>query len=478
LKNYPCQDCGRPRLAGRKFPRLCLRCRQRRHYHPAECPGCHDVRPLAWPGPDGQVTCADCAGAPSIFACKHCGREDHPYSYRQCARYWLTEYLTGILTDPATGTINADLRPLYDLLITGRQPRATIRWLIKPGSIAPDVLQRFATGELPISHDTFRHHLPQGRRYDYIRTLLTSTGVLPPAPIGIERIVAWLGPLIADQPPHHADIINRYAHWHLLRRLRRHAERVTLTATLINNARANILLATRLADWTTSHDATLTDLSQSQLELFLTDQPVAPRTAAPFVRWLNATDTNPGLQLAIRDRTEPAISMSDDHRWNSVDRLLHDHNINHYSRVAGLFMLLFSWPLNEILRMTHDQIDEHPGGRVLVTLDTIPVELPPGLSQLAAEQKTSHGLATYTADGTNWLFPGRNPGTHMATEQVRHELVSHGIHPRQSRSAALFALASQIPAPVLADITGITPNAAIRWAALAARDWSGYIANR
>ncbi len=37
---------------------------------------------------------------------------------------------------------------------------------------------------------------------------------------------------------------------------------------------------------------------------------------------------------------------------------------------------------------------------------------------------------------------------------------------------------SQIPAPVLAEITGITPNAAIRWAALAARDWSRYIADR
>lgn len=478
MRNYPCQDCGRPQVAGKKFPRLCWGCRQRRHYHPTKCPSCHQVRPLAWPQTDGQVICAGCAGQPSIFACKHCGREDHPFNFRQCARCWLTEHLTDILTDPATGTINAELRPIYDTLRAGRQPRATIRWLIKPGSVAADVLHRFATGELPLHHNTFRHDLPQGRRYDYIRTLFTSTGVLPPAPIGIERIVAWLGPLVADQPPHHAEIINRYAHWHVLRRLRRHADRGTLTASLINNARANILLATRLADWATNQDATLTDLNQAQLELFLTEQPVAPRTAAPFVRWLNATGTNPGLQLASHDRAEPAVTMSDDHRWDSVDRLLHDHTINHYSRVAGLLMLLFSWPLNEILRMTHQQIDEQPDGRVLVTFDTIPVELPTGLSTLVTEQKASHGLATYTAGGTTWLFPGRNPGTHMATEQVRHELVSRGIHPRQSRSAALFALASQIPAPVLAEIAGITPNAAIRWAALAARDWSQYTATR
>lgn len=478
MTNYPCQDCGRPKVAGKKWPRLCWGCQQRRHYHPAECPACHQVRPLVWPRPDGQVICAGCAGAPSIFACKHCGREDHPYSFRQCARCWLTEQLTGILTDPATGTINTELVPLYDTLLTGRQPRTTIRWLIKPGSIAADLLRRFATGELPLHHDTFRHQLPQGRRYDYIRTLLTSTGILPPVPIGIERIVAWLAQLVADQPGHHAEIINRYAHWHILRRLRRHATADTLTSCLVNTARENILLATRLADWASGRGTTLADLTQTQLELYLYEQSVAPRTAGNFVRWLNSTGTNTRLLLRTRTRAEPAVTMSDDHRWDSVDRLLHDHTINHHSRVAGLLMLLFSWPLNEILRMTHDQIGEHPDGRVLIRFDTFPIELPPGLSQLVTEQKASHGLASYAVGGTAWLFPGRNPGSHMVTERIRNELVSHGIHPRQSRSAALFSLASQIPAPVLADIAGITPQAAIRWTALAARDWSRYIADR
>ena len=117
-------------------------------------------------------------------------------------------------------------------------------------------------------------------------------------------------------------------------------------------------------------------------------------------------------------------------------------------------------------------------GRVLIRFDTIPIELPPGLSQLVLEQQTGHGVSSYAVGDTSWLFPGRNPGSHMATERVRNELVSHGIHPRQCRTAALFALASQIPAPVLADIAGITPNVAIRWAALAARDWSGYVAAR
>jgi hypothetical protein len=58
------------------------------------------------------------------------------------------------------------------------------------------------------------------------------------------------------------------------------------------------------------------------------------------------------------------------------------------------------------------------------------------------------------------------------------EVVGHGIHPRASRSVALFALAGQIPAPVLADLVGISTGKAAAWAKLAARDWSDYVANR
>jgi hypothetical protein len=64
------------------------------------------------------------------------------------------------------------------------------------------------------------------------------------------------------------------------------------------------------------------------------------------------------------------------------------------------------------------------------------------------------------------------------TEAIRRVLVGHGIHPRASRSAAIFALAGQVSAPVLADLVGISTGKAAAWAKLAARDWSDYVANR
>jgi hypothetical protein len=62
------------------------------------------------------------------------------------------------------------------------------------------------------------------------------------------------------------------------------------------------------------------------------------------------------------------------------------------------------------------------------------------------------------------------------TEAIRRVLVGHGIRPRASRSAAMFALAGQVP--VLADLVGIRTGKAAAWAKLAARDRSDYVANR
>jgi len=79
--------------------------------------------------------------------------------------------------------------------------------------------------------------------------------------------------------------------------------------------------------------------------------------------------------------------------------------------------------------------------------------------------------------------PGRRdrcgqPGRTIATEAIRGVLVRHGIHPRASRSAAMFALAGQIPTPILADLVGISTGKAAALAKLAARAWSDCVANR
>ena len=63
-------------------------------------------------------------------------------------------------------------------------------------------------------------------------------------------------------------------------------------------------------------------------------------------------------------------------------------------------------------------------------------------------------------------------------ENIRGQLVERGIQPNTARKAAMFQLAGEIPTPILAGILGLGTHTAVRWAALAARDWSKYTALR
>ena len=225
---------------GGSLTRVCPSCGLDVYEDAEQCPGCGVVRPLAYRDPEGRTVCAGCVGARSVFACTECGREDQPYGYNRCARCFLRQRLTVLLTDPRTGVIHDQLVPVYDALMAGHRPQSTLTWLSKPGTVAPTVLRGLATGKLAISHDTFLHQLPLDRRHCYIRDLLSATGVLPPHAPAIERITPWLAQIAASLAPEHAEVLNRYAHWHVLRRMRQHANAGTLTSCIINGGRANI----------------------------------------------------------------------------------------------------------------------------------------------------------------------------------------------------------------------------------------------
>lgn len=485
-----CLDCGSAKgTTILPHGRLCLGCRRRRHYHQMPCPGCGLNRPLAYRRPcvetgagaleDVCAACAGVTGMDSIFACRECGSEEHPYSYSRCARCYIRQILTPALSDPTTGAIHTALVPLFETLMSSRRPQTTLWWLTKPGTVAASVLNDLATGRLPISQDTFRELLPIDRRHGYLRELLTTTGVLPPYAATIERINPWLTDLLAEHLPAHAEVLNRYARWHVLRRMRNHFAAGTLTSSIVNGGRAQILAASRIMHWAADeHAVTITALTQTQLEHYISSRPRGAGSLTSFLIWLQTSRTNTHLALKAPTTGLPEVTMSEEARWRGVELLLHDTTINSYSRVAGLFLLLYAQPLNKILRMTRDQITEHPDGRVSVTFDTVPIEQPPGVSAVLLTHLRGYQAASYPDPDTDWLFPGRLPGRSVHTESVRRTLVSHNIHPRKSRSTALFALAAQIPTPILAELLGISRGTATRWAALAARDWSDYTVHR
>ena len=91
---------------------------------------------------------------------------------------------------------------------------------------------------------------------------------------------------------------------------------------------------------------------------------------------------------------------------------------------------------------------------------------------------TRKGHATIGATApSRWLFPGGQPGRPISAQRLKLRLNQLGIRPNQARSTALFGLATQIPAAILARTLGISVSSAVRWQQISAGDWTSYAAN-
>ncbi len=477
MNAHPCWECASTNgLTRLPHGRICVGCRRRRHYHPETCPRCELVRPLAWLR-DDVVVCASCAGVESIFACIECGREDHPYGLNRCARCFLRERLTDLLTDPETGQIHHQLGPVFDELVNSERPQTGLWWLRKKPGVGPQLLGQMACGAVEISHDIFRA-LPSDRSHDYLRTLLVAVGVLGPIEIRIERMLPWIEDVVAELPCDDAALIRRFAHWHVLRQMRKAARENRLTKTMADACRRRIRVAIEFVAFLAHHDASAATATQDLLERY---QEQVGRTLSheyAFVIWLRDSRINTTLTIPDVARPPPAVTVSDAQRWAAVDRLLHDATLRRYTRIGGLLTLLFAQPLSRIVAMRTSQITITGDSAVHVTFSAVPIQMPPQLDDLIREHLEHRGKSLYASRETGWLFPGGNPGRHLATENIRSQLVAIGIKPYENRKATLFQLAGDIPAPVLAELIGITNNNAADWARLAARDWTDYIAER
>ena len=456
--------------------RICVGCRRRRHYHPETCPHCGVVRPLAWLC-DEMLVCASCAGVASIFACRDCGREDHPYGLHRCARCFLRERLTDLLTDPATSQIHHQLRPVFDELVNSERPQTGLWWLRKKPGVGPQLLKQMACGAVEISHDTFRT-LPLDRSHDYVRTLLVAVGVLSPIEIRIERMLPWIENVVGELPSEDAALIRRFAQWHVLRQMRKAARENRLTKPMADACRRRIRVAIEFVCFLSAHNASAETATQDLLERY---QEHVGRTMSheyAFVIWLRDSRINTKLTIPDVPRPPPAVTVSDAQRWASVARLLHDATLRRYTRIGGLLTLLFAQPLSRIVTMRTSQITITDDWALHVTFSTLPIQMPPILDDLIREHLDHRGKSLYASRDTGWLFPGGNPGHHLATENIRSQLVAIGIKPYENRKATLFQLAGDMPAPVLAELIDITNKNAADWARLAARDWTDYIAER
>ena len=222
--------------------------------------------------------------------------------------------------------------------------------------------------------------------------------------------------------------------------------------------------AITLLDWLTAHHLDLGSARQGDLDTWLTSEHVTGRRAAGhFVRWAKRQKLTT-LDFPATKWAGPNGDIDGEARWQQARRLLHEHQ--HQTR----------GPRRRAARpalrpMARNDQPPHPGPRphhrqhLTLRLGREPVDLPEPLAalvqQLTADRR---GHATLGDPGTSpWLCPGGRPGQPISPAHMTHRLRQLGLNPGQDRSSALFHLATELPAALLARLLGITIGVAVAW---------------
>lgn len=497
-----CAGCGRPRPVSARTPGgpLCQACRPVKTMTCAICgrdTGCYLSRTTGQPwceackqrwarcsrcGTMAQVRggtrqdplCGACTRPEPGFwrTCPGCGQTGR-ITGRRCIRCTTRKRLRELLGDQA-GEIRPGLPRLYDTLAETERPATVEAWLSK--SAAPAILRKLAGKQL--THRAL-DELGGGKTAEHLRAVLVAIGTLPERDEQMSRLERWISHVIGEQPePVRQQLMHRYAVWHVMRRLRGRLHGSHATHQQVVAAQRNIRAADALLDWLTVRNLTLATAGQGDLEEWLGCAQPAHRTdAGNFVRWARRHKLT-SLDYAATRWGGPAGVIDTEARWDQARRLLHDDTLKPEDRVAGLLVLLYAQTATAVSQLTLSHLDT-TGTQVRIRLGREPLTLPLPVDTLILQlAATRRGHAAIGDQGTSrWLFPGGQPGRPISAEQLTERLRHLGIHSSRARSAALFQLATELPAAMLARILGIHITVAVTWQRASAGDWTAYAAD-
>ena len=148
-------------------------------------------------------------------------------------------------------------------------------------------------------------------------------------------------------------------------------------------------------------------------------------------------------------------------------------------RAAACLVLLYAQPLSRIIQLTTSDITRDDDGRLYLRLGTPPAPVPAPfaglLLQLTATSDAARGTGSH---GSDWLFPGLNPGQPITYQAMLVQLRDLGLPMRTARTSALRQLVLQAPAPVVADALGFHHTTPQRQPADAGGTWNRYPGTR
>ena len=471
MKTMTCSICGNAgpctvsAATGRPW---CLTC----HKRWARCAICHRIRPIRG-GTLSDPRCAECVRDEPGFwrTCPGCGQPGRLHTSR-CARCAVQQRLRELLGDEH-GHIRPGLRELYQALTATERPNTVAVWLDRSGSI----LRELEAGERMLSHQAL-DELPAGKPVEHLRSVLVAIGTLPHRDEQMIRLQRWTADLIvARADSEERKLLNRYAVWHVIRRLRSRLGAADTTYGQAVAAKRNIKAAVALLDWLTARGLTLATAGQGDLDVWLASTQALRSDSGNFVRWARKHKLT-RLDHAAERWGGPTGTIDTEGRWEQARWLLHANNIDTADRVAGLLILLYAQTATTVSQLTVDHI-QITGPQTRLRLGREPILIPEPLDQMIrtlVETRAGHAVVGGHRESP-WLFPGGRPGQHLSAFRMVERLRQLGVQASRARSAALFQLATDLPAAILAHTLGIHISVATAWQRASAGDWTAYAAD-
>jgi hypothetical protein len=441
----------------------------------ASCSRCGTIASIRG-GTREQPLCARCLNPDPSFwdRCPICRDTWQLSPHRACHRCALAQRVDDILG--GDGPAKAGLAALRQALIGVPRPVTAMAWLSRPA--VTRLLTEIAGDRRQLAHDVL-DELPASKTLDHLRAVLVASGILPARDERLVKLERWITGTIATHPdPAERHLLHRYAIWHHLRRLRRRLGTAHASHLQALNVRCHTTAAVKFLDWLASRDLALATCTQPDLDQWAAGNVGYRDETSHFIRWATANRHATGLTFGARRWAGPAGPHDTEGRWAAARRLLRDDTIATPDRVAGLLLLLYAQRLSTISALTVEHVAT-ADTQVALRLGHAATVLPEPVAALVVELVATRRPFTVIGqpEQTHWLFPGQRPGQHISADRLGQRLAALGIRPGRARSTALFTLAAELPAAILARMLGIHIKVAVAWQQAASGDWTAYAAD-
>ena len=465
-----CSLCDRVRTAAvnRDGTVVCEGCYSGLRQRPRPCTLCDQLRVCPYLSEVGPI-CAVCADDPTLGRCVDCGAMDRRLTGWRCYACVLPGMVRAVISNH-DGNPHPALLPLENFLLRDPARADTIAQWIRRSPMVK-VIRQMAGGEFPISLRAVAGLRMTGAT-GYLAALLMESGVLPTENFDRIRLEVWEeAQFAAIEHAEHRRILQRYAAWVVNPSFSDEGHLSGVDESLrLRRARAHLTTVMDLLNHIGELGMTLDTFPQRAFDEWVAIRGRRGRDATRFMRWARVQRLT-RLRSVYEQSGTAAPSFSEDDRWAWVKYLLITEELALSWRVGGLISVVYGTLATRIVSLRRDAVHVTPHD-VRLSLGSEPVILPTAMGELVKRLLDTRPAVPSATE--TWLFPGHRPGRHLTATALKAPLAKRGIRLAGARAVALMTLSRDVPAPVLADLLGISIEAATRWGKLSGHDWADY----